>query len=47
MRGLLIAALAVAVVASLGGQQVLSDREPDGVTSAQKDGKSLLDRLGD
>ncbi|MEU8299831.1 DNRLRE domain-containing protein [Micromonospora sp. NPDC048909] len=46
LRGPLIAALVVALAATLGGTQVLSEQRPEGAASADDDGKGLLDRLG-
>ncbi|MEV4811809.1 DNRLRE domain-containing protein [Micromonospora avicenniae] len=47
LRGPLIAALVVALAATVGGTTVLSDQRPEGSASAQDDGKGLFDRLGD
>ncbi|MEU4681427.1 DNRLRE domain-containing protein [Micromonospora sp. NPDC023737] len=47
LRGPLIAALVVALAATVGGTAVLSDQRPEGSASAQDDGEGLFDRLGD
>ncbi|MER7473983.1 DNRLRE domain-containing protein [Micromonospora sp. NPDC000018] len=46
LRGPLIAGLVVALAATLGGTQVLSEREPDSAATAAED-DGLLSRLGD
>ncbi|MET7749730.1 DNRLRE domain-containing protein [Micromonospora sp. NPDC005367] len=47
LRGPLIAALVVALAATVGGTAVLSDQRLEGSASAQDDGEGLFDRLGD
>ncbi|MFG1777592.1 DNRLRE domain-containing protein [Micromonospora sp. NPDC049048] len=46
LRGPLIAGLVVALAATVGGTQVLSEREPDNAATAEQD-DGLLSRLGD
>ncbi|WP_147437332.1 hypothetical protein [Micromonospora musae] len=47
LRGPLIAALVMALAATVGGTAVLSDQRPEGSASAHDDGTGLFDRLGD